>query len=68
MVSLNHNNIIHSANNIVISLDLNNSDKTINIMPLFHIHGIMASLIAPLSIGSAIVAAPQFNALLFLNG
>ncbi len=65
MVALTHKNIVTNATNISSTLNLNKDDISINIMPLFHIHGIMCSLIAPLSVGSKIITTPQFNALLF---
>ena len=34
-------------------------------MPLFHIHGIMASLLAPLSAGAAVIATTGFDAFKF---
>ena len=36
-------------------------------MPLFHIHGLVAGLLAPLSRGGAVVCTPGFNALSFLT-
>ena len=34
-------------------------------MPLFHIHGIMAGMLAPLSVGGSVVCAPGFDAFKF---
>jgi acyl-CoA synthetase (AMP-forming)/AMP-acid ligase II len=36
-------------------------------MPLFHIHGLIASLLAPLSAGSEVCCTPGFNALKFFG-
>ena len=36
-----------------------------NVMPLFHIHGLMAATLAPLSAGGSIFCTPGFNALRF---
>jgi acyl-CoA synthetase (AMP-forming)/AMP-acid ligase II len=37
----------------------------LNIMPLFHIHGLIAGVLAPLSAGSFVFCTPGFNALKF---
>ena len=65
MVPLSHNNIINSALNISVSLKLSKRDKNIILMPSFHIHGIVASILAPLISGGKIVVLPKFNALSF---
>ena len=36
-------------------------------MPLFHIHGLMAGLLAPLDAGSLVFCTPGFNALRFFS-
>ena len=43
------------------------SDIGLNIMPLFHIHGLLAGLLAPLSAGSQVFCTPGFNALRFFK-
>ena len=65
MVPLNYINLISSAKNITKSLNISNKDKCINIMPLFHIHGLIACLLAPLYSGGCVITCPQFNALSF---
>ena len=65
MVPLTHSNIINSALNISTSLRLSRKDKNIILMPSFHIHGIVASILAPLVSGGKIVVLPKFNALSF---
>ncbi len=40
-------------------------DRGLNVMPLFHIHGLMAGLSAPLSRGGSVFCTPGFNALKF---
>ncbi len=42
-------------------------DRGLVIMPLFHIHGLMASLLAPLSAGGEVCCSSGFNALKFFN-
>ena len=41
------------------------ADRGLNIMPLFHIHGLIAGVLAPLSAGSFVFCTPGFNALKF---
>src|SRR5207247_9216197 len=42
-----------SARNIAVSLQLSPADRSLNVMPLFHIQGIMAGLQAPLAAGGS---------------
>jgi oxalate---CoA ligase len=65
IVPLTQTNIVVSAGNIVRTLALTASDVNLNIMPLFHIHGLMAGLLAPLLAGGTVFATPGFNALKF---
>ena len=62
---LRHANIWTSAGNIATSLELSENDRALNVMPLFHIHGLIAGLSAPLSRGGAVFCTPGFNALKF---
>ncbi len=65
LVPLRHANIWTSAGNIATSLELSANDRALNVMPLFHIHGLIAGLSAPLSRGGAVFCTPGFNALKF---
>ena len=65
MVALSHYNLIKSAKNISSALKLTAKDKNIILMPSFHIHGIIASILAPLYKGGKVVALPKFNVLSF---
>jgi len=58
---------VASARNIAATLELSAKDRGLNIMPLFHIHGLMAGLLAPLSRGGTVIATPGFNALRFFG-
>jgi len=49
------------------NLHLSAADCGLNIMPLFHIHGLIAGLLAPLAAGSSIYCSPGFNALKFFG-
>ena len=65
IVPLTGANVWTSARNIAASLDLSEADRALNVMPLFHIHGLIAGLAAPLSRGGAVFCTEGFNALKF---
>ena len=55
LVPLLHRNLCASAANIAATLALAPEDRCLNIMPLFHIHGLVAALIATLGAGGSVV-------------
>src|SRR5271165_827453 len=65
IVPLTGANIWTSAHNIALSLELSERDRALNVMPLFHIHGLIAGLAAPLSCGGSVFCTPGFHALKF---
>jgi len=65
IVPLRQRNLAASAQNIAAALRLTAADRSLTVMPLFHIHGIMAGLLAPLSAGGSVVATPGFDAFKF---
>jgi acyl-CoA synthetase (AMP-forming)/AMP-acid ligase II len=65
IVPLSQRNLCASATNIRETLRFTPSDCGLNIMPLFHIHGLIAGVLAPLSAGSQVFCTPGFNALKF---
>lgn len=67
MVPLSQGNLATSARNIVATLRLTPSDRCLNIMPLFHIHGLMAPVLASLAAGAEVVCTPGFDALRFFS-
>lgn len=68
MVPLTHKNLITSSKNISKTLKLSENDKCLNIMPLFHIHGLVAGLLASLYKGGISIIPPSgFNALSFFK-
>ncbi|MEM6401500.1 MAG: AMP-binding protein [Cyanobacteria bacterium P01_D01_bin.116] len=62
MVPLTHNNLCTSAQNISSTLSLNECDRCLNIMPLFHIHGLMGALLSSLSVGASVICTRGFEA------
>ena len=65
IVPLLQSNIFASAHNILHSLALTPKDRCLNIMPLFHIHGLIAAVAASLAAGGQVCCTPGFNALRF---
>jgi acyl-CoA synthetase (AMP-forming)/AMP-acid ligase II len=64
-VPLTQRNVCASAHNIRATLELSPVDRCLNVMPLFHIHGLMAALLASLAAGARVYCTPGFNALRF---
>ena len=67
IVPLTHRNVCASARNISTTLNLQAGDRGLHVMPLFHIHGLIAGVLAPLAVGSQIFCTPGFNALKFFG-
>jgi oxalate---CoA ligase len=65
IVPLSQRNVCASAQNVRSSLAFTAADRGLNIMPLFHIHGLIAGILAPLSAGSQVFCSPGFDALKF---
>jgi acyl-CoA synthetase (AMP-forming)/AMP-acid ligase II len=65
IVPLSYRNICASARNVAATVRLSPEDRGLAIMPLFHIHGLIAAILAPLSVGGSVFCAPGFNALRF---
>jgi acyl-CoA synthetase (AMP-forming)/AMP-acid ligase II len=64
-VPIRHRNLVASASNIVGTYSLSAGDIALCVMPLFHIHGIVASMLATLASGGTVVCPDGFNALEF---
>ena len=67
IVPLSQSNLVASATNIRNSLQFTAQDCGLNVMPLFHIHGLIAGVLAPLAAGSQVFCTPGFNALKFFS-
>ena len=62
IVPLTQKNICASARNTKDTLQLTGRDRCLNVMPLFHIHGLMAAVLSSLTAGASIVCTPGFQA------
>ena len=62
MVPLSHANLSTSARNVQAAFELDHLDRCLNVMPLFHIHGLVAALLSTLASGGSVVCTPGFDA------
>lgn len=67
IVPLTHRNLAASAQNISRTLSLNPADRSLVIMPLFHIHGLVGALLSSFAAGASIHCPAGFNALKFFD-
>lgn len=63
IVPLSQTNICASARHIGETLSLAGEDRCVNIMPLFHIHGLIAAVLASMAAGASTYCTPGFDAL-----
>lgn len=66
-VPLTQHNLLSSVNNIKSVYRLTESDSTVVVLPLFHVHGLIAALLSSLGAGAAVAlpAAGRFSASAF---
>jgi acyl-CoA synthetase (AMP-forming)/AMP-acid ligase II len=67
IVPLLQRNVAASARHISAALALTGEDRCLNVMPLFHIHGLVAAISSSLAAGASIWCAPGFDALRFFG-
>jgi acyl-CoA synthetase (AMP-forming)/AMP-acid ligase II len=58
IVPLTHANICASAFSAVAALKLSEADRCLNVLPLFHGHGLIATVITSLAAGAGVVCTP----------
>src|SRR5438876_9893215 len=64
-VPLLHANLLASAANVVATYALTAADVSLCVMPLFHVHGLVASTLATLASGGTVIVPPRFSASTF---
>ena len=64
-VPLSHANLMTSARNVAATYQLTPADVSLCVMPLFHVHGLVASTLATFFSGGTVVVPPKFNPLSF---
>jgi amino acid adenylation domain-containing protein len=62
LVPLTHANLCASAENICAALKLAQGDRCLNVMPLFHIHGLVGAVLSSLAAGASVICPPEFYA------
>lgn len=67
LVPLTHSNLSASVRSTIRTLQLSPEDRCLNVMPLFHIHGLSASLLASLASGGSVWCVPGLNAMGFMR-
>ncbi|WP_406403163.1 non-ribosomal peptide synthetase [Streptomyces uncialis] len=67
LVPLTHANLGAAAGNTRAAFALGDNDLCLNVMPLFHAHGLTSTLIAALAGGGGIVCTPGFSDTLFFD-
>ncbi|KAL9078073.1 MAG: hypothetical protein Q9157_003012 [Trypethelium eluteriae] len=61
-VPLTHKNLTRTMSNIQHTYALSPADRTYLVMPLFHVHGLLAGFLAPLAAGGSVIVPPRFSA------
>jgi acyl-CoA synthetase (AMP-forming)/AMP-acid ligase II len=64
-VPLKHKNLAVSCSNIVETYNLKSHDVSLCVMPLFHIHGLVASTLSAFLTGGTVVVPNKFNPMSF---
>jgi oxalate---CoA ligase len=64
-VPLSHDNLAASVANIIATYDLSPEDVSLCVMPLFHVHGLLASALATFASGGTAVVPDRFQPLGF---
>lgn len=64
-VPLTHAQLSISARNVAQTYNLTAEDVSLCVMPLFHVHGLVASTLATLATGGTVVVPAKFNPLSF---
>ncbi|QSZ31647.1 hypothetical protein DSL72_001214 [Monilinia vaccinii-corymbosi] len=61
-VPLSHRNLTRTMKNIQATYKLTPADRTMLVMPLFHVHGLLAGFLAPLMSGGSVIVPLKFSA------
>jgi acyl-CoA synthetase (AMP-forming)/AMP-acid ligase II len=61
-VPLTHRNLTRTMKNIQNTYKLTAADRTMLVMPLFHVHGLLAGFLGPLASGGSVVVPGAFSA------
>src|ERR671910_865840 len=67
LVPLSQANLLASAEHVRSALHLTAADRCLNVMPLFHIHGLVAAALGSLAGGASVICTPGFFATQFFD-
>jgi acyl-CoA synthetase (AMP-forming)/AMP-acid ligase II/aryl carrier-like protein len=67
MVPLAHSAVCRSAYNVGSTLALGSQDRLLNVLPLFHVHGLVSGLVTALAAGSSVVCTAGFDVTTFYH-
>jgi acyl-CoA synthetase (AMP-forming)/AMP-acid ligase II/acetyltransferase-like isoleucine patch superfamily enzyme/acyl carrier protein len=67
IVPLSHCNVCSSGHNIALALKLTADDCCLNMMPLFHIHGLVGAVVSSLTAGARVICTPGLDAKRFFG-
>jgi acyl-CoA synthetase (AMP-forming)/AMP-acid ligase II len=61
-VPLTHANVLCSSLNIALHYALTPEDRSLVVMPLFHVHGLIGATLSTLASGGSVIVPPRFSA------
>jgi oxalate---CoA ligase len=61
-VPLSHANVLCSSLNVAAQYALTPADRSLIVMPLFHVHGLIGATLSTLASGGAVIVPPHFSA------
>ncbi|KIJ54974.1 hypothetical protein M422DRAFT_42153 [Sphaerobolus stellatus SS14] len=61
-VPLTHRNLLTTTKNVINTYSFTPADRSYLVMPLFHVHGLLAGLLSPLRSGGSVVVPARFSA------
>ncbi len=60
-IARTHYNLVRETENLTTTVGLNNKDKVLSVVPLFHTYGLGNCLLAPIYVGGKIVISGEFR-------
>ena len=67
LVPLTHRNLAAAARFTGAALQLGPADRALHVVPMFHVQGLVTTLLAPLAAGGAVICTPGFQPFDFLR-
>ena len=61
-VMLTHDNVLNGGKNVLISHELTTTDKALCVLPLYHINGLIVTVMGPLVSQSSLILSEKFSA------